>query len=100
MDETLALATVQYKNNEYGVAVKTLSLREIFCKVKEISRSEFYQAKQQNLQAEYMFEIFYADYEHETLLKYDDTIYTIYRTFRRGDRLEIYAQRRLGDEFN
>ena len=78
--------------------VITETENEIFAEVESISQSEFYAAKQADLKPEYRFKVFFGDYNGEKLLKYEGDRYGIYRTFRDGDRMELYAEFKAGRE--
>ena len=100
---TLVKKTPTGTYDVYGQEIFTESTREVFCKVRSINRSEFYQARQMGLELEYMFETNPANYEGERIVEYDAfgngsaERYAVTRTHRpSADVLEIYAQREVG----
>lgn len=83
--------------NDYGVWVETLTEREVFCSVDSVTRAEFFEGGRNGLNPELRITMFYADYEDETLLIYDNKTYSVYRTFLgRNDTIELYVERKGG----
>lgn len=98
-DNIITLIAETYTVDEYGDTVATPTERTIFAEVKSIGQSEFYQAQAVGLKPEIKFVIAdFADYQNEKLLKYtpfggtEDT-YTVLRTYRTNNRLEIVCKR-------
>lgn len=106
MDDVIKLISSTYTLDEYGNQVETTIERQVFCKVSSVGRTEFYQASQNDLQPSYVFEIsHYRDYHGEKELRYIDWTgaekrYTIIRTYRSGDSLELTAEERVDDYGN
>jgi hypothetical protein len=48
------------------------------------------------LNPEYVFTVFFADYEDETVCEFHGKRYAIYRTYHDGDQMELYAERKGG----
>ena len=82
--------------DEYGREAVTETTKEIYCKVDSVSQSEFYSAANTNLKPEYRFTIFFGDYEGEDVCEYHGNRYAVYRTYRSGDDLELYVERKVG----
>lgn len=84
--------------DEYGVWRDNVETqRDVFCQVESITRAEFYAGGQINMKPEYMFRVFYADYDGETIVQYKGVVYSVYRTHHtRSDDLELYVQREVG----
>lgn len=71
--------------------------RLVPCLVESISQSEFYEAGQAGIEAEFVFVVNPIEYAKELRLEYDGALYRIYRTYRRKmDELELYASREKG----
>lgn len=70
--------------------------RTVFAEIDSISQSEFFAAADADLKPEYRFTVFFADYNGEKLCEFDGDRFAIYRTFRNSDRVELYAERRVG----
>jgi len=94
---TLYKDTVTY--DDYGVAVKTRTGRDVFCKVDSVTRSEFFEAGRNGLNPEYRITMFFGDYEGETLVGYNGKNYSVYRTYQaKTDIIELYVERRVGTD--
>lgn len=77
--------------------------REVFARVSSVTRSEFFQAGRAGYSPAYVFYVFFADYEGESVIEFDGETYAVYRTYRRmdddgSDYLELYAQREAGTD--
>ena len=71
--------------------------RTVFCQVGSITRNEFFEAGRNGLNPEYMFIMFFGDYEGERTVEYKGKRYGIYRTYHgRNDNIELYAERKGG----
>lgn len=76
-----------------GVATK----RDVFCQAQSVSRNEFFLGGQNGLRPEYVFTVFFGDYDGEDVVEYRGAVYAVYRTYHaRTDELEIYVQRKVG----
>ena len=94
---TLYADTITY--DDYGVAVKQRTGREVFCKVDSVTRSEFFEAGRSGLKPEYRITMFFGDYEGETLVGYNGRIYSVYRTYMaKTDIIELYVERKTGTD--
>jgi len=97
MTSTINLISRTVNTDALGHEVVTETKREgLMCEVVSISQSEFFAAQNTKLQPEFKFIIFFGDYEGEELLEFEQKRYAIYRTYRAGDRLELYAERKIG----
>lgn len=104
-DDVIKLINSVYTFDSYGNQVETATERVVFCKVRSVGRSEFYQAAQNNLHPEYTFILsHFMDYQGEPELAYTDYTgttkrYDVIRTYRPGDsdEIEITAQERIGN---
>lgn len=71
--------------------------RAVYCQVGSITRNEFFEAGRNGLNPEYMFIMFFGDYEGERTVEYNGKRYGIYRTYHgRNDNIELYAERKGG----
>ena len=96
MTDVLTLIAQAYTQNKYGIEETTETKRTVFCEVDSVSQTEFFSAADTEINPEYRFTVFFGDYEGETIAEYKDNRYSIYRTFRNGDDLELYAERKVG----
>ena len=103
MDDVIQLVSATYTLDQYGNQVETITRRQVFCKVNSVGRTEFYQAAQNDMHPSYVFSLsHYRDYLGEKELFYTDWTgeekrYTITRTYRTGDRIELTAEERVND---
>ncbi len=94
---TLYADSVSY--DDYGVAQKTRTSRDVFCKVDSVTRSEFFDAGKAGLKPEYRMTMFFGDYEGETLVGYNGRLYSVYRTYQaKTDIIELYVERKSGTD--
>lgn len=83
--------------NNYGVAVKTRTSREVFCKVDSVTRDEFFEGGRSGLNPQYRITMFFGDYAGETLVGYNGKNYSVYRTYMaKTDIIELYVERKGG----
>ena len=98
IDTTITLIMETVTKNAYGAPVSTKSEREIFCKCKSVTSSEFYNGQQAGLSLAYVFETNPINYQGEKELIYDGEVYSIIRTYRANlDTLELHAGLKVGD---
>ena len=91
--------TITY--DAYGVARKTRTAREVFCKVDSVTRSEFFEAGRQGLNPEYRITMFFGDYNGESVVGYKGRTYSVYRTYQaKTDIIELYVERQGGTNGN
>lgn len=111
MDDVITLvkeSTVSY--DKYGNEIRESSERQVFCQIHGITRTEFYSAATANLRPEITARLSEAaDYEGETLVRYNDVLYSVIRTYRdRGsmqqyggmspNAIELVLERKIGNE--
>lgn len=97
MDDILTLLQVTTEKDSRGVQKKTVTPRDVFCKCRSVSRSEFFDGGRNGLNPEFVFDVFSAEYGGETLCRFRGNSYAIYRTYVSGsDYVELYAQREGG----
>ena len=96
MADVLILIAQAISVDDYGNEIATETERQVYCEVYSITQTEFYAAANTELNPEYRFDIFFGDYHGEDVCLYHGNRYAIYRTYRRGDNLELYAERKIG----
>lgn len=73
--------------------------RQVFCGIRSVSRSEFYDAARADLNPSIIFVIpNHADYAGEKIVEYRGQLYAVIRTYRRADsdELELTAEPKVG----
>ena len=105
MDDVIKLISTKYEQDDYGNEVPIRTARQVFVSVSSITRTEFYQAAQNDLHPEYTFTIsHYKDYLGEREVAYTDwrgeeRIYDVIRTYRQPntDSIELTVTERTAD---
>lgn len=99
-DQRIKLVSVIKDTDDYGDTVTTTQEREVSAELKSIGQAEFYQAHAVGLKPELKFVLpDYLEYQGEKILKYQDfneaeeQEYSIIRTFRNGNELEVVSKR-------
>lgn len=83
--------------NEYGDPVETDGPpRKVYANRRSVRQSEFYQAMQQNLRPELMFEIRSIEYRGETKVRYKGQDYLVIRTYDKGEIMELVCSGLVG----
>lgn len=101
MNDVVKLQTVVYSVDASGNEIATPTPREVFCDVRSVTRSEWYDAGQQGIRLSYVFRLsHYVDYNGEPTVLYKDWTgtekeYTIVRTYRDGDAIELTCSERV-----
>lgn len=77
--------------------IETPVERQVFCDRLSVGQKEFSVTMQNGLKAEMTIVMDHDEFDRETKLKYRDKVYSIYRTFVRGDGdIELYCEVRVG----
>lgn len=104
-NEQIILIAESQTVNEYGDIVTTTTEKPVFAKRVSVGGAEFYQAAAVGLRPEVKFVIADAlDYSGERLLSWQPfnsnapLVYTVIRTYQKGNALEITCRRGVGDE--
>lgn len=85
--------------DEYGVARKTRTAREVFCSVNSVTRAEFFEAGRNGLNPQFQIKMFFGDYNGETVVGYKGRLYSVYRTYQaKTDEIELYVERQVGTD--
>lgn len=92
MNELINLISETETTDRYGRTVVTETSKQLFAAVRSITQSEFYQAQAVGLKPEYKFVIAdYLEYNNEKIVEYNNVRYSVKRTYRTGNQLEIIA---------
>ena len=96
VSDVITLVTQTISTDTYGNEVISETEKTVFCEVFSIGQGEFFAAANTELNPEYRFNIFFGDYDGQEIVKYKGVKYAIYRTYRTGDDLELYVERKIG----
>ena len=96
--DVIKLIPVSYTKDAKGVQQSSEGeAREVMCQVDSVTRSEFFEGGRNGLNPEYVFRVFFGDYDGERIVEYKGKRYGIYRTYHgRNDMMELYAERKGG----
>ena len=96
--DTIRLISVTYSKDAHGIQRAAESEpREVMCQVNSVTRNEFFEAGRNGLNPEYVFRVFFGDYDGERIVEYKGKRYGVYRTYHgRNDMMELYAERKGG----
>lgn len=85
--------------NEVITLIEGTSRREVFCGLRSIGHAEFYEAHAIDYHPELKFVLAdHLDYEGETLVAHNGTLYRVIRTYRTGQELELTVGRAPAEE--
>ena len=82
--------------DDIGQRIATETSREVYGQKGAITRAEWNAAAQQGLKPSYEVTMFAYDYEGEEIAEVDGERYTIYRTYKRNDTVELYLEKKVG----
>lgn len=86
-----------YEFDDDGNEIAVTEQSEIFGTKKSVMQSEFLTAGQLGLQPACMVEIYSAEYNGAKTVLLDGERLTVYRTYKKGDRLELHLSERTGN---
>lgn len=90
-DVIYLLAETPGKHGVFDVA--TYTERMVYCTVRSVGMNEFYRAKEQGLEPSVVFTLTaYADYDGERLLRWNDRVYRVVRTYVDGLNIELTCE--------
>lgn len=98
MNDVIFLITESMTQDANHVLTTAESKRQVFCTVSSVGMREITNASQMGIQPEYQFSVFQGDYQGERIVEYHGERYTVYRTYRAGDKVELYCQTRRGSD--
>lgn len=85
--------------NDVIILIEGDSRREVFCALRSVGHSEFYEAYATEYRPELKFVLAdYLEYNGETLVKYGADLYRVIRTYRAGQELELTVGRASAEE--
>lgn len=95
--DVCTLLSVTRSQDAFGVWRENITEREVFCSVDSVTRAEFFEGGRNGLNPQFRITMFFGDYDGETMLIYNGSTYSVYRTFYgKNDTLELYVERKGG----
>ena len=97
-NDELILKSITYTEDEIGNQIPIESSNTVFCDVKSISRSEFYNASVAGLKPSLTFIIKLYEYSEETMLEYNSKQYKVIRNYRKNsEEIELTCEEVAGN---
>lgn len=96
MYDEIKLVKETNTRDSVGMNVTQLTERDVLCEVLSVTRQEFFEGGRNGMNPEYEMIVFADDYEDERIVKYKGNTYGVYRTYRNGDYMELYVERKAG----
>lgn len=96
MYDEITLVKETNTRDSVGMNVTQLTERNVLCEVLSVTRQEFFEGGRNGMNPEYEMIVFADDYEDERIVKYKGNTYGVYRTYRNGDYMELYVERKAG----
>ena len=97
LDDICELIEVKSSLGDMGIKEHTETTREVFCGRLSVNMNEFYKANQSGLKPDLCICMDWEEYREETKMRYNSTLYVIYRVYERGDGLiELYCTEKVG----
>lgn len=96
-NDVIQLYTMTYEKNDHGVMEGTETLSDpIMAEIKSAGASEWFEGGRNGLNPSMTFTIRRIEYNGQETVLYDSTKYTVYRTYIRGDLIELHCEKRKG----
>lgn len=97
LDLVCYLQSSDITKDKVGNQISTPIDRFVYCAELPISSAEFYNAGQKGIKSEHLLVIDLEEYDNELTVKYNNIVYSIYRTYPRSDGLiELYYNKKAG----
>ncbi|MGL4523531.1 MAG: phage head closure protein [Bacilli bacterium] len=96
--DVLALLSSEYAQDDIGQQVEVITEKNVFCHKRSIPQREFFEAGRTGIKASAIFVINTLDYADEMKVAYNGKTYTIYRTYEKGEQIELYCEVRNGNK--
>lgn len=98
LDQVCELITINSTQDDLGQFLKIELSNTVFCSDLSITRAEFSNAGQLGLKPSKLLILDSESYDNEGIVKYQETKYSVYKTFMRNDGFtELYLEARAGD---
>lgn len=99
-DNSLILISNTDKTDDIGNQIIDEGKREIYCNVKSISRSEFYNASTAGLKPSLIFLIHSFEYNNEEKVEFNGCAYNVIKTYMvNKDEIELTCEEMIGNGY-
>lgn len=96
-NDVISLVGKTYAQDSRGVSRATDAIREnIPCKVRSAGAQEWFEGGRSGLNPTYTFIIRRIEYHAEETVIFENARHKVYRTYIRGDDIELHTQREMG----
>lgn len=92
----IKLISVRHEQDEIGQIVEDETEVEVVASLRSVSLTEWTDAGQLGLSAQYQAAIWSAEYHGEDTVQIDDKRYKVYRTYETGRKIELYLEELMG----
>lgn len=102
LDDLCTLITRTGELDEVGnITYTEVTELERFCKVLPVHSAEFYAAGTRGIKPQMALELWAEEYDGQTVARYDDIEYNVYRTYRRPDgKIELTLREEQSHEYD
>lgn len=92
----ITLLRETYSQDAYGVTTKTTNGRGVIANIDSVTGSEWFEGGRIGLNPQFRMRIHVSEYHGEEMCIYNGVLYSIYRTFIKGDTVELYVEKKKG----
>lgn len=90
--DVIELVNITYVKNEDEEQIEQETKREVFANVKSVYQNEFFKASTSGLKPSKLFSIRLSEYDNEEVILHESKRYSIYRTYERGELIDLYTE--------
>jgi len=90
--DVIDLISITFTQNDLGDDIESKTYSQVFVNKKDVRQSEYYQAMNNGLEPEYMFEVRSIDYSNQERVRYNTKEYDVIRTYDKGEITELTVQ--------
>ncbi len=95
-ERVISLVATLPTYDEIGQLVPYETKTDVIAEMRSVSMTEWTNASQLGLQAEYEAIIWADEYNQQEFVDINGRRYHVYRTYENGDRVELYLERVIG----
>lgn len=93
------LITEEFDQDSIGAYIKHFEEKKVYGNITSVSASEWFEGGRNGLNPSLRLTMFKYDYDGQSIIRIDDQLYTIYRTYEQSnDMIELYLEKRKGYE--